>query len=117
MKTLNRSTRSLALTIGAVILLFAHPVKAQAQTKDPKTAALYQSRCSLCHAEDGSGNSVTGKKLGAKDLKSDEVQKLSDDELIAAITKGKNKMPAFGGKLSDAQIKSLVAEIRSFAGK
>jgi cytochrome c6 len=117
MDAVNFSIRTSCWTVIAALLISAGPIYAQAQAKDPKAAALYQSRCSLCHAEDGSGNSVTGKKVGAKDLKSGEVQKLSDDELIATITKGKNKMPAFGGKLSEAQIKSVVAEIRSFAGK
>ena len=34
---------------------------------------------------------------------------MSDADLTAAITNGKGKMPAYKGKLTDAQIKDLVA--------
>jgi mono/diheme cytochrome c family protein len=106
----------------AILTLTMATVNVHAQdassSKDLKAAEqLYKSKCSLCHADDGSGSSITGKQLGAKNLKSDEIQKMSDDDLAAAISKGKGKMPAFGGKLNEAQIKSLVAEIRHLAGK
>ncbi len=109
-----------ALAVPAMLLMFSLNVCTQSDTsaKDLKAAEqLYKSKCSLCHADDGSGSSITGKQLGAKNLKSDEIQKMSDDDLVAAISKGKGKMPAFGGKLNDAQIKGLVAEIRHLAGK
>lgn len=78
---------------------------------------IFKANCVLCHSEDGSGSSATGKALKAKDLRSDEVQKQSDEELAEVISKGKNKMPSFGHKLSGAQIASLVAEVRHLAGK
>jgi len=109
-----------AVAVPAMLLMFKINVHAQSDpaAKDLKAAQqLYKSKCSLCHADDGSGSSITGKQLGAKNLTSDEIQKMSDDELAAAINKGKGKMPAFGGKLNDAQIKGLVAEIRHLAGK
>jgi len=37
------------------------------------------------------------------------VQKQSDAKLTEVITKGKNKMPAYDGKLSKEQIAQLVA--------
>jgi mono/diheme cytochrome c family protein len=58
-----------------------------------------------------------GKTLHARDLTSDEVQKQSDAELAEVITKGKNKMPAYGEKLSKVQIAELVAYIRELAKK
>jgi mono/diheme cytochrome c family protein len=73
---------------------------------------LYRSKCQVCHAADGSG-STAGKSLGAKDFHSLEVSGQSDAALIEAITKGKNKMPSYGGKLTDGQIKDLVGYIRS----
>ncbi len=72
-------------------------------------ADLYKSKCAMCHGPDGKG-----KMAGTKDLGSAEVQKASDADLTAAITKGKApKMPAFEGKLAADQIKSLVAYIRT----
>jgi mono/diheme cytochrome c family protein len=68
----------------------------------------------MCHGPDGSGNTPMGKKLGTHDFASPEVQKQTDAQLTEAITKGKNKMPPYAGKLSDEQVKQLVAYIRTF---
>jgi cytochrome c6 len=80
-------------------------------------AAVFKSKCVMCHGEDGSGNTPSGKALKAKDLRSDEVQKNSDAELTEVITKGRNKMPAFGQKLKPDQIQQLVAYIRHLGKK
>jgi len=75
-----------------------------------EAADLYKSKCAMCHGPDGKG-----KMAGTKDLGSAEVQKMSDAELTAVLTDGKPpKMPAYKGKLSDDQIKSLVKYVRSF---
>jgi mono/diheme cytochrome c family protein len=54
-----------------------------------------------------------GKKLGAHDFQTAEVQKISDAELSDIITNGKNKMPAYGKSLKADDIKGLVAYIRT----
>ena len=108
---MNRSWRTLAIVLlGAAIC----PSLLLAQG-DP--AALFKSKCALCHGEDGSGTAPTGKALKAKDLRSDEVQKNTDAELTEVITKGRNKMPAFGQKLKPDQIQQLVAYIRQIGKK
>ena len=81
------------------------------------SAQLYKTNCAMCHAADGSGNSPSGKALKAKDLRSDEVQKKSDAELIEGISKGQGKMPAFGKKLKPEQIQQLVSYVRQLAKK
>jgi len=81
------------------------------------TPALYKSKCAMCHGADGSGDTPTGKAMKVADLRSDPVQKQTDAQLIATTTDGKNKMPAFKGKLSEAQIKDLVKYIRDLAKK
>jgi mono/diheme cytochrome c family protein len=87
-----------------------------ARADDPG-AAVYKAKCASCHGADGSGNTPAGKSLKVRDLRSPEVQKMSDAELIAATTNGKGKMPAYGSKLSAEQIKQLVAAIRAMAPK
>ncbi len=77
----------------------------------------FKANCVLCHSPDGSGTSPSGKALKAKDLKSAEVQNMTDADLTAAISNGKGKMPAFGKKLSPDAIKGLVEYVRSFAKK
>ena len=58
-----------------------------------------------------------GKKLGAHDFRSPEVQKMTDAQLNDLITKGKEKMPAFDKKLTGEQIKELVGYVRELGKK
>jgi len=97
-----------------ILCSLALPSAAQTQS-DP--AKIYKANCVLCHSADGSGDNPTGKAMHAKDLRSDEVQKQSDEELAAAITKGKGKMPAFGAKIRPDDVTNLVTYIRGMANK
>jgi mono/diheme cytochrome c family protein len=94
------------------ILTLPSPLRAQSDG-----AKLFSTNCTLCHAADGSGTSPTGKALKAKDLRSAEVQQVSDADITALITNGKGKMPAFGKKLKPDDVKALVVYIRSLATK
>jgi mono/diheme cytochrome c family protein len=78
---------------------------------DDDTAALYKSKCQMCHGPDGKGETPAGKKFGAKDFHSADVVKASDDQLFKSIKNGKGKMPA--QKITDDQIKALIKYIRS----
>ena len=76
-------------------------------------AAVYKAKCASCHGADGAGQTAIGKKMNLRDLGSPEVQKQTDAELYAWTADGKGKMPAYKGKLSDAEIKALVAFMRT----
>ena len=76
-------------------------------------ADVYKTKCSACHGKNGAGDTMLGKNLKLRPLGSDEVQKRSDDELFAIISKGKNRMPPFDRKLSKDQIRDLVKYVRS----
>lgn len=76
--------------------------------------ALFKSKCVVCHGADGTGDTPMGKKLGAKSLKSPEVQKESDSDLKSSISNGKGKMPAYK-TLTPEQIDSLVKYARELA--
>jgi len=79
------------------------------------TSELWAKNCASCHAKDGSGNTVMGKKSGVEDYQDAKVQaKFTDAEAIDIIKNGKEKMKSFKDKLTDDEIKSLVATIRSF---
>ncbi len=84
---------------------------------DDASAAVYKSKCAMCHAADGSGNVPMGQKAGAHDFRSPEVQKMTDAQLIELTAKGKNKMPAYEKKMTADQIKGLVAYIRVLGKK
>jgi mono/diheme cytochrome c family protein len=72
---------------------------------------LYKSKCQGCHGADGKASAV-GKKLGARDFSDPDVVKMSEADLATITTDGKNKMPAYKGKLTDDQIKDLVKYIK-----
>jgi cytochrome c6 len=44
---------------------------------------------------------------------SPDLIKMSDADLVSATKNGKGKMPAYTGKLTDAQIKDVVAYVRT----
>lgn len=73
-------------------------------------AALWAQQCASCHGKDGSGNTAMGKKLGVKDYTKD--QGFSDAEATNVIKNGKGKMKAYKDKMSDADVKALVAYVR-----
>jgi mono/diheme cytochrome c family protein len=105
--------RSLALCLtlfGAV---------AVARADDAATAKLYKSQCSTCHGKDGKGQTTAGKAAGVKDWTDGKTLKaVTDDQFIDQVRKGKKgddgkeKMPPFK-KLTDDQVKALIAYIRS----
>jgi len=95
----------------ATIAFLSAPAKADAAAE-----ATYKAKCAMCHGPDGKGETATGKMMKVKDFASEEVQKMSDADLTAAISTGKGKMPAFK-TLSADQVKDLVAFIRAFAKK
>ena len=77
----------------------------------------YDTNCAKCHGPDGTGNTVVGKAVGAKDLGSAEAKKLTDAEIHTQIDQGKGNMPPFGGTLNKAQIDSLIPIVREFGKK
>ena len=102
------------LRLGLACLLAA-PVVSGAQVEE-----LYQARCSSCHGMDGSGSTPAGKKIGAADLRSQQVQKLSDEEMFQTIAYGlKHKQYPHAyvsrGQLTAKQVTDLVAHIRKLA--
>ena len=97
-------------TVTALAIVFVLWLPARAQNASD---ALYKSKCAACHGADGTG-SATGKKMGAHDFTTADVQGMSDAELATIITNGKNKMPKYGASLKPEDINGLVAYIRTF---
>ncbi len=74
---------------------------------------VYKAKCAMCHGADGSASTGMGKSMGLKPLGSADVQNMSDADMTALITNGKGKMPAFKGKLTDAQISDVVKYVKT----
>jgi mono/diheme cytochrome c family protein len=96
-------------TVLALIMMVPSAAHAQA------AAATYKAKCASCHGADGKGGTPAAKALGVRDFGSDEVTKMSDPDLAAIVTTGKNKMPAYGKTLKDEEIKGLVAYVRELS--
>ena len=88
-----------------------------AHAQKDTSASLFHKRCAMCHGADGTGHTPAGKAFKAVDYHDPEVLKMSDAELAAIIRTGKEKMPAFGSKLSASDIDSLVAYIHTLQKK
>jgi len=80
-------------------------------------ADTYKAKCQMCHGADGLGATPAGKSMKAIPFTDPEILKKSDADLIAATTNGKGKMPAYKGKLSDADIKATIAYIHTLQKK
>ena len=76
-------------------------------------ADTYKAKCQMCHGVDGLGATPVGKSLKIVSFKDPSVVKSSNSALEAIIKSGKKAMPAFAGKLTDAQIGAVVAYIRT----
>ena len=102
------------LKLAALAFALAMPAMAQ-----DEAAALFKARCARCHGLDGSSKTVAGKKMGIPDLRSAQVQHLSDDQLFETIAHGKdhrNYPHVFSDMgLSDRQVRSLVKHLRYLA--
>jgi cytochrome c6 len=112
---IKRLITALAIPVIALVIWSSGASPANSAPFDP--AADYKAKCASCHAADGSGNTPLGKKLQLKDLRSPEVQKMSDAQMNTLITKGKGKMPGYEKQLSADQIKQQVAYMRELAKK
>jgi len=108
-----------------VTLLIATPVLTLVPIKWTRAANvrsrsgenIFRAKCAVCHGVDGSGRTPNGKKLKVPDLRSDEVQKLPDDELLDIIMNGKGYMPPFEKKVSADQLQQVIIYVRSLGGK
>ncbi|HEX3985059.1 MAG TPA: cytochrome c [Acidobacteriaceae bacterium] len=76
-------------------------------------AATYKAKCAMCHGPDGTAATPMGKMMKIPSFKAPELVKATEASLIADTKDGKGKMPAYNGKLTDAQIKEVVSFIRT----
>ena len=81
--------------------------------------ANWDANCAQCHGKSGAADTKMGKQLNAKDLTDPKVQAaFSDAKATQSIKEGvkengKTTMKAFAGKLTDDEIKALVAYVRT----
>ena len=96
----------------AAMILLAASIAAPAFAQSAG-ADTYKSKCAMCHGPDGTASTPAGKAMKTPSFKEPAEIKASDADLIATTKTGKGKMPAYTGKLTDAQIKDVIAYIRT----
>ena len=101
-----RGIRACAIFLLAAFI--AGPAFAQAPGADT-----YKAKCAMCHGADGLAATPMGKSMKILSFKDPAMVKASDAQFFASTKNGKNKMPAYNGKLTDAQIKDVIAYIRT----
>lgn len=81
-----------------------------------RARTLFGEKCARCHGADGRGQTTLGDMLGVPDFTDSKwlKEKKSDERLIKSIANGRDRMPAFGKKLTGPEIASLVAYVRRF---
>lgn len=103
----------LLVTATFVPFLLASPCQAA------DVQANWTKNCASCHGKDGKGETKAGRMAGVKDQTDPQYQAgLKDDKMFTSIKEGlkdgtKEKMKPFKDKLSDDEIKALVAHVRS----
>lgn len=76
--------------------------------------AVFDKSCKACHGADGTPNAAMAKalKVEMKDLKSAEVQSMSNAELEKIVTMGKGKMHPVAS-VTGASVDDVIAYVRS----
>ena len=103
--------------IVSIIITFLVASAYSVRAADAK--ANWDANCAQCHGKDGKADTKMGKQLNAKDLTDSKVQAaFSDAKATQSIKEGvkengKTTMKAFAGKLTDDEIKALVAYVRT----
>ncbi len=96
---------ALAIAITMVFMAFATPAFAGDAAAGAK---IFSANCAACHA---GGNNVI---MANKTLKKEALAEYGMNSIAAIttqVTKGKNAMPAFGGRLSAAQIEDVATYV------
>jgi len=96
----------------AAVMLLAILLVAPAFAQGPG-ADTYKAKCAMCHGADGLAATPMAKSMKVVSFKDPTMVQAPDAQFIASTKDGKGKMPAYVGKLTDAQITDVVAYIRT----
>ncbi|MGA8041756.1 MAG: cytochrome c [Terracidiphilus sp.] len=76
--------------------------------------ALYKAKCQMCHGAKGMADTSAAKAMKVKPVTDPEVKGFTEAKMIEAVENGMGKMQPYKGKLTDAQVKDVVAYFRTF---
>lgn len=102
-----------ALVISAGVVAKSSSFVSEPDSKSEATRKLYLNNCARCHGADGKSMTNLGQELDAPDITTSSVKGMSSAKMSRIISKGDGSMPAFGKKLTRAQIISIVRYVKS----
>lgn len=112
-ETKTTDTGNIAANTTTIAKASVQPTAAVDETVRSRT--IYLESCVGCHKEDGAGGAAEfeGKKIKVPRFQSKGAMNSSDDNLYRHIADGEeDEMPAFKDKLTEAEMRNLVAVIR-----
>jgi cytochrome c6 len=77
--------------------------------------ATYKAKCQSCHGANGVPSPAMAKAMGVKPASDPSVKSKTIAQQIIVTTNGSGKMPAYKGKLTDAEIRQSVDYFHSLA--
>jgi cytochrome c6 len=99
--------------VGAAVVSRSSPVLVTEVNPARTAAAIFAKECATCHGKDGQAKTFKAKFNHARNLTDAQWQDgVSDERIFNSINNGKRKMPAFGKKLAEEEINSLVPYVR-----
>jgi cbb3-type cytochrome c oxidase subunit III len=106
------------LSTSAAVAASGVPAAAGAQkgiaAQSERGREVYADRCARCHGSDGQGRTRMGEAVEPPDLSDPVWQRgRSTARMVASVTNGRGRMPAFKKKLSRQDIAASVAYVRT----
>jgi mono/diheme cytochrome c family protein len=74
--------------------------------------AVYDKSCKQCHGANGTPSAGMAKAMNIKDMKSPEIQAMSNDDMKAVVTAGKGKMKPVTS-VTGSSVDDVVAYVKS----
>lgn len=93
--------------IGGILVAMTPAALAQSRGK-----TTYNAQCQVCHGTTGTVDTPAGRALQARAMSDPRVVNASDTTLLVFIKGGSGKMPPFKDRLTDGEIKDVIAYIR-----
>jgi len=103
-----------------ILLAVALCIAAMTSMRAAEVKENWEKHCQKCHGADGKGNTKMGRQSGVKDYTDPKAQaELKEENAVKIIKEGivekdKRKMDPYKDKLTDEEIKALIAYIRAF---
>lgn len=109
-----------ALLLASAALMAGDPAKDLPKFSGGDLNKYWMDACARCHGVNGNGRDNSGKPLpdaGFDFTDSRKANRKKDSDWVNITLNGKDKMPAFKDKMTEADAKGMIAIMRKFSAK